>query len=38
MGECGLEPCGSGQGNVAGSCDHGNVDSGSIKHMEFIEF
>jgi hypothetical protein len=38
MGGCGLEPCGSGQGLVAGCSDHGNVVSGSIKHTKFIEF
>jgi len=38
MGGFGLEPCGSGQGLMAGCCDHSNGVSGSIKHTEFIEF
>jgi hypothetical protein len=28
---CGLESCDSGQGPVAGSCEHGNGPTGSIE-------
>jgi hypothetical protein len=28
---------GSGQGQVAGSCEHGNEPSGSIKYGEFLD-
>lgn len=27
----------SGQGSVAGSCDHGSESSGSVKDAEFLE-
>jgi hypothetical protein len=37
MGRCGLVARGSGQGSVAGSCEHGNEPSGSIKCGEFLE-
>jgi hypothetical protein len=30
-GRCGLNASGSGEGSVAGSCEHGNKHSGSIK-------
>jgi hypothetical protein len=32
---CGLDSSGSGQGPVAGCCDHGNEPSGSKKGWEF---
>jgi hypothetical protein len=31
LGRCGLELSGSGQGQVTGSCEHGNEHSGSIR-------
>jgi hypothetical protein len=34
---CGLDSFGSGQGQVAGSCEHGNEPSGSIKCGEFLD-
>jgi len=34
---CGLEPSGSGQGPVAGSCEHINELSSSIKVREFLD-
>jgi hypothetical protein len=34
---CGLDSFGSGQGQVAGSCEHGNEPSGSIKYGEFLD-
>jgi hypothetical protein len=37
VGRCGLDSSGSGQGPVAGSCEHGSVPSGSIKGGEFID-
>jgi hypothetical protein len=37
MVECGLVLSGSGQGLVAGSCEHGNVSLGSVKGGEFLE-
>jgi hypothetical protein len=33
----GLDVSGSEQGQVVGSCKHGNEPSGSIKCMEFLE-
>jgi hypothetical protein len=36
--DCGLDSSGSGQGPVAGSCEHGNQLSGSIKFWEFLEW
>jgi hypothetical protein len=33
---CGLDSSGSGQGPVAGCCEHGNETSGSIKGGEFL--
>jgi hypothetical protein len=38
MGGCGLEPCCLGQTHVAGCYNYGDVVSGSIKRMGFIEF
>jgi hypothetical protein len=37
MGGCGLDASGSGQGPVAGCCEHGSEPSGSIKGGEFLE-
>jgi hypothetical protein len=37
VGRCGLDSSGSGQGPVAGSCEHGNEPSGSIKVGEFLD-
>jgi hypothetical protein len=37
VGRHGLDLSGSGQGPVAGSCEHGNEPSGSIKCLEIIE-
>jgi hypothetical protein len=34
---CGLDPLGSGQGLVAGSCEHDNETSGSIQGGEFLD-
>jgi hypothetical protein len=34
---CGLTSSGSGWGPVAGSCEHGNEPSGSIKGREFLD-
>jgi hypothetical protein len=34
---CGLDSSGSGQGPVAGCCEHGNKPSGSITGGEFID-
>jgi hypothetical protein len=34
---CGLDSSGSGQGPVAGSCEHGNEPLGSIKGEEFLQ-
>jgi hypothetical protein len=33
----GLDSSGSGQGQVAGSCKHGNDPLGSIKYGEFLD-
>jgi hypothetical protein len=33
----GLDQAGSGQGQVAGTCDCGNEPSGPIKHKEFLD-
>jgi hypothetical protein len=33
----GLNSFGSGQGQVAGSCEHGNEPLGSIKCREFLD-
>jgi hypothetical protein len=38
MGKCELNACGSEQGPVAGSCEHGNDPSGSIKGKEFLDW
>jgi hypothetical protein len=36
--KCGVDSCGSGQGQVGGGCcEHGNEPSGSIKGGEFID-
>jgi len=37
VGMCGLDVSGSGQGPVAGPCEHGNELSGSIPYGEFLE-
>jgi hypothetical protein len=37
VGRCGLHACGSGYGPVAGSSEHGNEPSGSIKGREFLD-
>jgi hypothetical protein len=34
---CGLDSSGSGWGSVAGSCEHGNEPSGSIKDEKFLD-
>jgi hypothetical protein len=34
---CGLDSLGLGYGQVAGSCEHGNEPSGSIKCEEFLD-
>jgi len=34
---CGLDASGSGQETVAGSCEHSNEPSGSIKGGEFLD-
>jgi hypothetical protein len=34
---CGLDASGSGQGPVAGSCEHSNEQFGSIKVGEFLD-
>jgi hypothetical protein len=36
MGGHGLDWCGSGQRQMAGSCDHGNACFGSIKYGEIL--
>jgi hypothetical protein len=38
VGRFGLDSSGSGQGLVAGSCEHGNEPSGSIKGGEFLHY
>jgi hypothetical protein len=38
MGCSGLDSSGSGQGHVAGSCEHGHEPSGSIQCEEFIDW
>jgi hypothetical protein len=37
MRECELDSSGSGQGPMAGSCEHDNEPSGSIKGGEFLD-
>jgi hypothetical protein len=37
VGGCGLDASGSGQRPVAGSCEHGNEPSVSIKEGEFLD-
>jgi hypothetical protein len=37
MGWCGLDSSGLGYGQVAGSCEHGDEPSGSIKGGEFLD-
>jgi len=37
LGRCGLDSSGSGYGPVAGSCEHDNQPSGSIKGREFLD-
>jgi hypothetical protein len=37
VGSCGLDSSGSGWGPMAGSCEHGNERSGSIKGGEFLD-
>jgi hypothetical protein len=36
VGRCELDASGSGQGPMAGSCEHGNEPMGSIKGQEFL--
>jgi hypothetical protein len=38
MGWYGLDRCGSGQGPVEGSCEHGDEPSGSINCWEVLEW
>jgi hypothetical protein len=35
---CGLDSLGSGYGYVAGTCEHGNEPSGSIKCREILDY
>jgi len=35
---CGLVASGSGQGPVAGSCEHGNGPLGSVKGEQFLDW
>jgi hypothetical protein len=37
MGMCGLDAWGSGQGPEAGSCQHGDESSSSIKGGQFLD-
>jgi hypothetical protein len=37
VGMYGLDASGSGQGQVADSCEHGNEPSGSTKGREFLD-
>jgi hypothetical protein len=37
-GGCRLDPSGSGYGQEAGSCEHGNERSGSIKSEDLVEY
>jgi hypothetical protein len=37
LGRFALDTCGSRQGQVAGSCEHGNEPSVSIKRREFLD-
>jgi hypothetical protein len=37
LGRCGLYLSSSGYGPMAGSCEHGNEPSGSIKGGEFLD-
>jgi hypothetical protein len=37
VGRCGLDSFGSGQGPIAGCCEHGNELPGSIKGGEFLD-
>jgi hypothetical protein len=37
VGSCGLDSSGSGQGPVAGCCEHGNEPSDSIKGGGFLD-
>jgi hypothetical protein len=37
VGRCGLDSSGSEQRPLAGSCEHGNEPSGSIKDREFLD-
>jgi hypothetical protein len=36
--ECGLDSSGSGQGPVAGCCEHGDKHSDSMKGEEFLDY
>jgi hypothetical protein len=36
VGKCGLDASGSGNGPMAGCCEHGNETPGSIKGGEFL--
>jgi hypothetical protein len=38
VGMCGLDSPASVHGPVAGSCEHGNEPSGSIKRREFLDW
>ena len=38
MQEHGLDPAGTGQGQVAGTCEFGNDPSDSIKCWEFLDY
>jgi hypothetical protein len=36
VGKCGVDSSGTGQGPIAGCCEHGNEPSDSIKGGEFL--
>jgi hypothetical protein len=38
MESCGLDACGSGQGQVTGSYERGNVPLGSMKGGEYVDW
>jgi hypothetical protein len=37
VGSCAVDSCGSGQGPMAGCCEHGNESLGSRKCWEFLD-
>jgi hypothetical protein len=38
VGECGLDASASGQGPVAGFCEHGNEPSDPVEGREFLDY